>query len=110
LKKKLKDPKVGEKRTTDSQTGTASAKKSKADGTTTDKKPLSEKEVEKQIRDFLTFQGKVPLNKVLAKFKDVISQISKETFREILKRLVEAKQENKVTYLVLKDDQYRDFR
>jgi len=106
----LKDPKVGEKRSTDSQTTAASAKKSKSDATTTDKKPLSEKEVEKQLRDFLTVQGKVPLNKVLAKFKDVITQISKETFREILKRLVEAKQENKVTYLVLKDDQYRDFR
>jgi len=74
------------------------------------KNPPTEKDVEKQIREFLTVQGKVPLNRVLQKFKDVISVISKESFREILKRLVEAKQENGVTYLYLKDDQYREFR
>jgi len=110
LEKKIKDTKTGEKRANDGQTPTAS-KKAKSDPSAANiKNPPTEKEVEKQIREFLSVQGKVQLTKVLAKFKDVISVISKESFREILKRLVEAKQENKITYLYLKDDQYREFR
>jgi len=112
LEKKVKEPKAGEKRASETQTPTTK----KARGNPTDpaavnaKNPPTEKEVEKQIREFLTVQGKVPLTRVLQKFKDVIAVISKESFREILKRLVEAKQESSVTYLYLKDDQYREFR
>jgi len=110
LEKKVKEPtKVGEKRTNEGQTPTT-AKKTRTEPGPNNKNPPTEKEVEKQIREFLSVQGKVPLTRVLTKFKDVISVISKESFREILKRLVEAKQENKVTYLYLKDDQYREFR
>jgi len=109
LEKKVKDAKVGEKRTTEGQTP-ATTKKTRTDTGSNSKNPPTEKEVEKQIREFLSVQGKVPLTRVLTKFKDVISVISKESFREILKRLVEAKQENKITYLYLKDDQYREFR
>jgi len=108
LEKKIKEPKAGEKRASETQTPTA-AKKTRTEGdpAVNIKNPLTEKEVEKQIREFLTVQGKVPINRVLKKFKDVIS---KKSFKEILKRLVEAKQENGVTYLYLKDDQYREFR
>jgi len=109
LEKKVKDAKVGEKRTPEGQTP-ATAKKTRTENGSNIKNPPTEKEVEKQIREFLSVQGKVPLTRVLTKFKDVISVISKESFREILKRLVEAKQENKITYLYLKDDQYREFR
>jgi hypothetical protein len=110
LEKKIKEAKPGEKRANEGQTPTTS-KKARSDASAVNtKNPPTEKEVEKQIREFLSVQGKVQLTKVLAKFKDVISVISKESFREILKRLVEAKQENKVTYLYLKDDQYREFR
>jgi hypothetical protein len=104
LEKKIKDPKPGEKRANEGQTPTTSKKaRSSANN-------LTEKEVEKQIREFLSVQGKVQLTKVLAKFKEAISVIPKESFREILKRLVEARKENNVTYLYLKDDQYREFR
>jgi len=109
LEKKVKDTKAGEKRPNEGQTPTA-AKKARSDASSNSKNPPTEKEVEKQIREFLSVQGKVQLSKVLSKFKDVLSVISTESFREILKRLVEAKQENKVTYLYLKDDQYREFR
>jgi len=110
LEKKVKETKAGEKRTNEGQTPAASKKTRSDPSSANNKNPPTEKEVEKQIREFLSVQGKVQLTKVLAKFKDIISVISKETFREILKRLVEAKQENKVTYLYLKDDQYREFR
>jgi len=106
LEKKIKEPKPGEKRANEGQTPTTS-KKARSDPSANN---LTEKEVEKQIREFLSVQGKVQLTKVLAKFKEAISVIPKASFREILKRLVEARKENNVTYLYLKDDQYREFR
>jgi len=121
-KKVLKEPKAGEKRGANETQNPPATKKTRGGAanpaTPADpnavkiltKNPPSEKEVEKQIREFLTVQGKVPLNRVLQKFKDVISVITTATFKEILKRLVEAKQENNVTFLYLKDDQYREFR
>jgi hypothetical protein len=108
LEKKGKEAKPGEKRPADAQTPT-NAKKPRTESTPNGKNPVSEKEIEKQIREYLSVHGKVPLNKVITKFRDVAT-ISKQSFRDVLKRLVEAKQENKVTYLYLKDDQYREFR
>jgi len=108
LEKKGKEAKPGEKRPADAQTPT-NAKKPRTEATPNGKNPVSEKEIEKQIREYLSVHGKVPLNKVITKFRDVAT-ISKQSFRDVLKRLVEAKQENKVTYLYLKDDQYREFR
>jgi hypothetical protein len=111
LEKKITETKTGEKRANDGQTPTTKNKKARSDPSSANtKNPLTEKEVEKQIREFLSVQGKVQLTKVFAKFKNVISVISKESFKEILKRLVEAKKENNVTYLYLKDDKYREFR
>jgi hypothetical protein len=108
-KKVAKETKPGEKRPADTQTP-PNAKKPRTEGATPNgKNPVSEKEIEKQIREYLSVHGKVPLNKVITKFRDVAT-ISKQSFRDVLKRLVEAKQENKVTYLYLKDDQYREFR
>jgi len=107
LEKKKEEPKPGEKRPADATP--ANAKKPRTEATPNGKNPVSEKEIEKQIREYLTVHGKVPLNKVITKFRDVAT-ISKQSFRDVLKRLVEAKQENKVTYLYLKDDQYREFR
>jgi len=120
LEKKVKEPKAGEKRGPNETQTPPATKKTRGAATPATpadpnavkitKNPPTEKEVEKQIREFLSVQGKVPLNRVLQKFKDVISVISTASFKEILKRLVEAKQENNVTFLYLKDDQYREFR
>jgi len=109
LEKKGKEAKPGEKRPADSPQTPTNAKKPRTEATPNGKNPVSEKEIEKQIREYLSVHGKVPLNKVITKFRDVAT-ISKQSFRDVLKRLVEAKQENKVTYLYLKDDQYREFR
>jgi hypothetical protein len=109
LEKKGKEAKPGEKRSADSTQTPTNAKKPRTEATPNGKNPVSEKEIEKQIREYLSVHGKVPLNKVITKFRDVAT-ISKQSFRDVLKRLVEAKQENKVTYLYLKDDQYREFR
>jgi len=109
LEKKGKETKPGEKRPADSTQTPTNAKKPRTEATPNGKNPVSEKEIEKQIREYLSVHGKVPLNKVITKFRDVAT-ISKQSFRDVLKRLVEAKQENKVTYLYLKDDQYREFR
>jgi hypothetical protein len=107
LEKKIKDAKPGEKRANEGEIPTTSKKARSDPSSTNTKNPPTEKEVEKQIREFLSVQGKVQLSKFLAKFKDVISVIPKASFKEILKRLVEVKLLNKVPYLFLKDDQYR---
>jgi len=71
---------------------------------------ISEKEVEKQIRDFLNITGKVPLSRLITKFRTTISAIGKPAFVNLMKRITEAKKEDGQTLIYLKDDQYRDFR
>jgi len=114
LEKKLaKEPK-GEKRAADSQATPGSAKKQRTDGAANggpaSPPGISEKDVEKQIRDFLSDLGKVPLSKLINKFRTTISTIGKPAFKNLMKRITEAKKEEGQTLIFLKDDQYRDFR
>jgi len=112
LEKKIKEPKAGEKRAADTQVSGAT-KKARTDGSAvagSAPNAISEKEVEKQIRDYLTINGKVPLSKLISKFRSIINSIGKDTFIILLKRVTEAKKEDGQVFIFLKDDQYRDFR
>jgi len=111
LEKKVKE-KAGEKRAADSQAA-GTAKKPRTDGNaaaSTATNVISEKEVEKQIRAYLTVTGKVPLSKLISKFRATIISIGKDTFVNLMKRVAEAKKEDGQVFIFLKDDQYRDFR
>jgi len=112
LEKKVKEQKAGEKRAADSQAA-GTAKKPRTDGNaaaSTATNVISEKEVEKQIRAYLTVTGKVPLSKLISKFRTTILSIGKDTFVNLMKRVAEAKKEDGQVFIFLKDDQYRDFR
>jgi len=111
-KKEKKEPKSGDKRSAEAQTTPGNTKKARTDAANGTGAPagISEKEVEKQIRDFLNITGKVPLSKLINKFRTTISAIGKPAFVNLMKRITEAKKEDGQTLIYLKDDQYRDFR
>jgi len=117
LDKKQKETKTGEKRPNESQ-GSSNPKKARTDGANGGgnggaggaTSVISEKEFEKQVREFLTLQPKVSLSKLITKFRSTISSIGKPAFKQLLKRIAEAKKEDGQTFIVLKDDQYKGFR
>jgi len=109
-----KKPKeANNKRVADSQSTPGNAKKSRTEGAANGNGTgvaISERDVEKQVRDFLTINGKVELPKLLTRFSKTINVIGKAAFKNLMKRLAEAKKEDGRTFIYLKDDQYRDFR
>jgi len=107
-----KQPKEANKRAADAQGTPGNAKKPRTDGAANGNgnAAVSERDVEKQVRDFLTINGKVELPKLLTRFSRIINVIGKVAFKNLMKRLAEAKKEDGRTFIYLKDDQYRDFR
>ena len=69
-----------------------------------------EKDFENQIRDAILVRGKMSTKELINKFKPIIkkSPEAKDVFTSIVKRIGVSHKEDGQTYLVLKDDTYRN--